>query len=41
MFDIFYKSLNANNKAIADTVIKGDFMSLLWGQASTILNRIT
>lgn len=39
--EIFYRGLNANNKAIGDTVTVVAFMRLHWDQAFKILDQIT
>lgn len=37
----FYKALNANTKAISDTIFGGDFMSLHWELAIKILVHVS
>ena len=41
LLEIFYRALNVNTKAVADTITGGAFMSLRWDQASEILDRVT
>lgn len=41
LLEIFYRSLNNNNKAVVDTVVGGALMSHSWEEATTILDRVT
>lgn len=34
--EIFYRTLNANTKSVAEAIVDRDFMSLQWDQATEI-----
>lgn len=39
--EIFYRTLNVSTKAITNTILGGEFMSLCWYQIKEMLDRIT